>query len=61
MSDPQVPRDEENLLVDEMMEDVAPVALTAAECFLVSSSDDDEANVTIRSSAASPTGALSSL
>lgn len=61
MSDFQVPRDEDDLLVEEVMEDDAPVAPTAAECFLAGSSDDDEENVTVRVSAAIPTGGLSSL
>lgn len=35
-ADPEVPRDENNILVEEEMEDDAPSVPTAAECFLAS-------------------------
>eukprot|EP00170_Pyropia_yezoensis_P003503 contig_14632_g3512 len=43
---------------EEVMEDDAPVAPTAAECFLASSSEDDEDRVTVRVSAEGPPGGL---
>eukprot|EP00170_Pyropia_yezoensis_P005956 contig_24242_g5974 len=52
MSDPQEPRGVDDLPFEEVeMEDDVPVGPTAAECFLASSSEDNEAGVTVRMSA----------
>eukprot|EP00170_Pyropia_yezoensis_P003260 contig_13610_g3267 len=59
MADPEVPRDVNDLMNEEEMEEDAVIAPTPAERFLASLSDDDEEDVTVLVSAASPLGRLS--
>lgn len=61
MAHPEVPRDVNDLLIEEEVEDDAVIARTPADRFLASLSEHDKENVTVRVSAASPLGALSSL
>lgn len=61
MTDSQVPRDENDFLVEEEMEDDAADASAPAQHYATSLSEDGEEDVTVRVSAASPSGGLSFL